>query len=84
MPMPMLARSFASRTKTGARYFVWDAVAQYGCDSPDHWHGTSANSEEDRSNSYAFQLPFQMVRIVEKVKRAYPEVIFDFDITETG
>ena len=70
--------------ETGARYFVWDAVAQYGCDSPDHWHGTSANREEDRSNSYAFQLPLQMVRIVEKVKRAYPDVIFDFDITETG
>jgi alpha-galactosidase len=70
--------------ETGARYFVWDAVAQYGCDSPDHWHGTSANSEEDRSNSYAFQLPLQMVRIVEKVKRAYPDIIFDFDITETG
>jgi alpha-galactosidase len=70
--------------ETGARYFVWDAVAQYGCDSPDHWHGTSANSEEDRSNSYAFQLPLQMVRIVEKVKHAYPDVIFDFDITETG
>ena len=70
--------------ETGARYFVWDAVAQYGCDSPDHWHGTSANSEEERSNSYAFQLPLQMVHIVEKVKSVYPEVIFDFDITETG
>jgi alpha-galactosidase len=70
--------------ETGARYFVWDAVAQYGCDSPDHWHGTSANSEEERSNSYGFQLPLQLVRIVEKVKLAYPEIIFDFDITETG
>src|ERR1700761_8623615 len=70
--------------ETGARYFVWDAVAQYGCDSPDHWHGTSANSEEERSNSYAFQLPLQMVRIVDKVQRAYPEIVFDFDITETG
>ena len=70
--------------ETGARYFIWDAVAQYGCDSPNHWHGTSANSEEERSNSYAFQLPLQMVRVVEKVKSAYPDVIFDFDITETG
>jgi alpha-galactosidase len=69
---------------TGARYFIWDAVAQYGCDSPNHWHGTSANSEEERANSYAFQLPLQLIYVVEKVKRVYPDVIFDFDITETG
>lgn len=69
---------------TGARYFIWDAVAQYGCDSPNHWHGTAANGEEERANSYAFQLPLQLVRIVERVKRVYPDVIFDFDITETG
>jgi len=69
---------------TGARYFIWDAVSQYGCDSSNHWHGTSANSEEERADSYAFQLPLQLIYIVEKVKRAYPDVIFDFDITETG
>lgn len=69
---------------TGARYFIWDAVAQYGCDSPEHWHGTSANSQEERSESYAFQLPLQMVRIVEKVRSVYPEIVFDFDITENG
>ncbi|MGB6974342.1 MAG: alpha-galactosidase [Terracidiphilus sp.] len=70
--------------ETGARYFIWDAVAQYGCDSPDHWHGTSANSQEERSESYAFQLPLQMVRIVEKVRSVFPEIVFDFDITENG
>jgi alpha-galactosidase len=70
--------------ETGARYFIWDAVAQYGCDSPDHWHGTAANSQQERSDSYAFQLPQQMVRIVEKVRSVYPEIVFDFDITEDG
>lgn len=70
--------------ETGARYFIWDAVAQYGCDSPDHWHGTSANTQTERAESYAFQLPLQMVRIVEKVRSVYPEIIFDFDITENG
>lgn len=70
--------------ETGARYFIWDAVAQYGCDSPDHWHGTSANTQTERAESYAFQLPLQMVLIVEKVRSVYPEIIFDFDITENG
>ena len=70
--------------ETGARYFIWDAVSQYGCDSPRHWHGTLANTQDERSESYAFQLPLQMVRIVEKVRSVYPEIIFDFDITEDG
>ncbi len=69
---------------TGARYFIWDAVSQYGCDSPNHWHGTPTNSQDERSESYAFQLPLQLIRIAEKVKLAYPDAIFDFDITETG
>ena len=70
--------------ETGARYFIWDALSAYGCDSPDHWHGSSVNTQEERSESYAFQLPLQMVRIVEKVRSVYPEFIFDFDITENG
>lgn len=70
--------------ETGARYISWDAVPQYACDSPDHWHGTSANSRQERADCYAYQLPIQMVRIVEKVRDAFPEMIFDFDITETG
>lgn len=70
--------------ETGARYFIWDAVAQYGCDSPNHWHGSSANTQQERSDSYAFQLPLQLVRIVEKVRSVYPEIVFDFDVTEDG
>ncbi len=71
-------------TETGARYFTWDAVAQYGCDSPDHWHGSAANTQEERAESYAFQLPLQMTRIVEKVRSVFPDVVLDFDITENG
>ncbi|MGD0578744.1 MAG: alpha-galactosidase, partial [Bryobacteraceae bacterium] len=40
--------------ETGARYFKWDAIGQYGCDSPNHNHGTAANTAEERANSYAF------------------------------
>lgn len=70
--------------ETGARYFKWDAIAQYGCDSPDHWHGDKSNTQVERWNSYAFQLPLQMVRVVEKVTAAVPGIIIDFDVTEAG
>src|SRR3954471_12386326 len=58
--------------ETGARYFKWDAIGQYGCDSPHHWHGTAANRAEERADSYAFQLPLQMARIVEKISASIP------------
>jgi alpha-galactosidase len=70
--------------ETGAHYFKWDAIGQYGCDSPRHWHGTEANSPEERADSYAFQLPLQMARIVEKISASIPEAIVDFDVTEAG
>lgn len=70
--------------ETGARYFKWDAIAQYGCDSPDHWHGTESNNEAERWDSYAFQLPLQMIRVAEKVAASVPGIIIDFDITEAG
>jgi alpha-galactosidase len=37
--------------ETGATYLYWDAVSQYGCDSPDHWHGGLANTTEERSEA---------------------------------
>lgn len=70
--------------ETGARYFKWDAIGQYGCDSPNHSHGTAANTAEERADSYAFQLPLYMLRIVERVQATVPDAIIDFDITEGG
>ncbi len=68
----------------GVTYFKWDAVDQYGCDSPNHWHGTAGNTPEERAQSYGFQVIQQMTRIVEKVTDACPDAIVDFDITESG
>ena len=68
----------------GVRYFKWDAIGQYGCDSPEHSHGTTANTREERADSYAFQLPLAMARVVRKVTEAYPDSIVDFDVTESG
>jgi alpha-galactosidase len=68
----------------GVRYFKWDAISQYGCDSPDHQHGTRANSLTERADCYAYQMGRQMIRIVEEVSRRCPGVIVDFDVTEGG
>src|ERR671926_160891 len=56
----------------------------YGCDSPDHQHGTLANTAKERADCYAYQMGRQMIRIVEEVTRRCPGVIVDFDITEGG
>lgn len=68
----------------GVTYFKWDAVNQYGCDSPDHWHGTRAHAPEERADRYAFELPRAMTRVVERLSAACPEAIVDFDVTEGG
>ena len=68
----------------GVTYFKWDAISQYGCDSPDHHHGTASNTREERADCYAYQMGRQMIRIVEEVSRRCPRVIVDFDITEGG
>ncbi len=70
--------------EVGVTYFKWDAIGQYGCDSPDHFHGTLENTEAERSDSYAFQQVFYMARVVDKLCAACPDAIVDFDITEGG
>lgn len=68
----------------GVTYFKWDAIGQYGCDSPDHHHGDASNSPEERRQSYAFQLVAYMGKVVDRLCAACPEAIVDFDITEGG
>lgn len=70
--------------EVGVRYFKWDAVGQYGCDSPNHLHGTDQNTEQERAESYAFQQVGCMARVVDKLCAAYPDAVVDFDITEGG
>ncbi len=66
----------------GVRYFKWDGVGQYGCDSPLHNHGTAENSPEERAACYAYEMGRQMIRIAEEVGKRCPGSIVDFDITE--
>ena len=66
----------------GVSYFKWDAIAQHGCNSPDHYHGDAGNTPEERADAFSFQVGIYMEKIVDKVCRECPEVIVDFDITE--
>jgi alpha-galactosidase len=66
----------------GVRYFKWDAIDQYGCDSPDHHHGDQTHTPAERADSYAFQQPLYLSRVVERLTRAVPDAIVDFDVTE--
>ncbi len=68
----------------GVTYFKWDAVGQYGSDAAGHFHGTAANAAQERADSYAFQLPIYLSKVIDKVAKAVPEAIVDFDITEGG
>jgi len=68
--------------ETGVTYFKWDAIQQYGCDSPDHDHGTSANSPQERAECFAFELPRVMGRIAERLGENCGDAIVDFDVTE--
>lgn len=65
-------------------YVKWDAIDQYGCNDANHFHGTASNSIQERIDRYGFLLPVYLSKVVEKVNKQYPEVIFDFDITEGG
>jgi alpha-galactosidase len=66
----------------GVSYFTWDAVDQYSCDGANGFHGTEANSEKERAESYAFQLPIYLSKVVDKVCAAAPTTIFELDVTE--
>jgi alpha-galactosidase len=70
--------------EVGVTYFKWDAIGQYGCDDPNHLHGTAENTPEERAQSYGFQLVQYMGRVIDKLCAACPEAIVDFDITEGG
>jgi alpha-galactosidase len=78
----LIDRFITLARETGATYFKWDGVQQYGCDRPEHFHGNSANGHEERADCFGFQLALAMVRAAERLCEACPEAIVDFDVTE--
>jgi alpha-galactosidase len=68
----------------GVSYFTFDAVEQYACDGANGYHGTEANSPQERADSYAFQLPIYLSKVVDKVTAAAPGTICELDVTEEG
>jgi len=68
----------------GVTYFKWDAIGQYECNDPRHFHGNSDNTPQERLESYAFEIGRSMSYVVDKLTKECPEAIVDFDITEGG
>ena len=68
----------------GVTYFKWDAIGQYECNDPNHYHGDSTNTPQERLENYAFEIGRSMSYVVDKLAKACPEAIVDFDITEGG
>lgn len=66
----------------GVTYFKWDAIGQYGCNDPRHFHGNENNTPEERAECFAFEVGRSMAYVVDKLCAAIPEAIVDFDITE--
>jgi len=68
----------------GVTYFKWDAIGQYECNDPRHFHGNEQNTPQERMDSYAFEIGRSMCYVVDKLARECPDAIVDFDITEGG
>ena len=68
--------------EVGVTYFKWDAIGQYGCNDPNHFHGDESATPQERGENYSFLLPKYMGKIIDKLCTACPEAIVDFDITE--
>lgn len=68
----------------GVRYFKWDGIGQYGCDSPLHDHGNEKNSPTERSECYSYMMGLRMIKVVERLLEECPDAIVDFDVTEEG
>lgn len=68
----------------GVTYFKWDAIGQYECNDPRHFHGNAQNTPQERLESYAFEIGRSMSYVVDKLVKECPEAIVDFDITEGG
>jgi len=68
----------------GVTYFKWDAIGQYECNDPRHFHGNSDNTPKERLESYAFEISRSMSYVVDKLTQECPDAIVDFDITEGG
>ncbi len=68
----------------GVTYFKWDAIGQYECNDPRHFHGNDQNTPQERLESYAFEIGRSMCYVVDRLAKECPDAIVDFDITEGG
>lgn len=68
----------------GVTYYKWDALGQFGCNSPLHDHGGEENPPEERAACFAFEMGRRLTYIAEEAGRRCPGIIVDLDMTECG
>ena len=66
----------------GVRYFKWDGIGMYDCDRGDHLHGNADTPAEESRDCYAFRMVQYMTKVIDKLCKAHPDAIVDFDVTE--
>jgi alpha-galactosidase len=72
------------RENYGVLLFYFDGISQSGCDDPRHFHGLETNTQRERAECYGFAITGYLQKIMGKVSAAHPDVVFDFDVTESG
>jgi len=69
--------------EAGVTYFKLDGVGQYECNEPNHGHGDDRHTPQERLDLFAFEMPQIMNDIADAMTRENPEIIVDFDVTES-
>jgi len=68
--------------ETGVSYFKIDFYDQVPCGEPDHYHGGSDVSEQERLDYWSFKAPLVLVQTAEELARKCPGAVIDYDVTE--
>jgi alpha-galactosidase len=54
----------------------------YDCDRGDHLHGNADTPAQESRDCYAFRMVLYMSKVIDKLCKAHPDAIVDFDVTE--
>lgn len=68
----------------GVRYFKWDGIDNYRCDSPSHDHGDSNQSPDERALRHRYELIRYITDAARELIKYNQEVVIEMDVTEPG
>jgi hypothetical protein len=75
-------RKCKERIDEGIRYFKWDGLDRQPCASPQHRHGTSADSPEERKWSAGYSIPLLAADAIRQLREYSSDVVVEVDVTE--